>query len=169
MEETVYYSLIAYDDWSFYIAATPEGLCFVGSMPASKEECLNWIRSHFSHATIEENRDSLALYEKALIDYLAKKSRSIDVSVIQLGTSFQKKIWNSLRTIPYGETLTYSQLAVKNGLSPKAARAVGSAIGKNPLLIVYPCHRVVPKSSVPRGFRGGLEMKSSLLTLEEAH
>ncbi|PRY77130.1 methylated-DNA--[protein]-cysteine S-methyltransferase, partial [Alkalibacterium olivapovliticus] len=80
-----------------------------------------------------------------------------------------KKIWNSLRTIPYGETLTYSELAVKNGLSPKAARSVGSAIGKNPLLIVYPCHRVVPKSSVPRGFRGGLEMKSSLLTLEQAH
>ncbi|MCC5894355.1 MAG: methylated-DNA--[protein]-cysteine S-methyltransferase [Alkalibacterium sp.] len=166
MEETVYYSLISYEDWSFYIAATLEGLCFVGSMPASKEECLNWIQSRFPLATIEENQERLAPYEKAVTDYLSKRSSLIDVPVVQIGTSFQKKIWNSLRTIPYGETITYSELAVKNDLSPKAARSVGSAIGKNPLLIVYPCHRVVPKSSLPRGFRGGLDMKMNLLTLE---
>lgn len=167
MEETVYYSLLCYNEWSFYLAATQEGLCFVGSMPASKDECLNWIDSSFPHAIIEENPIQLAPYITAITQYLSEKSASIDVPVIQIGTPFQKKIWNSLRTIPYGETITYSELAVKNGLSPKAARSVGSAIGKNPLLIVYPCHRVVPKSSLPKGFRGGLSMKAELLMLEQ--
>lgn len=168
MTHTCYYALVDYKQWTFYIAATKDGLCFVGSMPASKEECLNWIDAQFEKVTIEENPDELKPYENAFISYFSKKSTSINVPVVQSGSPFQKKIWNSLMTIPYGETITYSELAEKNELSPKAARAVGSAIGKNPLLIVYPCHRVVPKSSLPRAFRGGLAMKSQLLALEKS-
>jgi len=73
-----------------------------------------------------------------------------------------------LNAIPYGETLTYSELASSIGYSPKAARAMGTALAANPLLIVNPCHRVVPKSSKPKAFRGGLAMKEKLLALEKS-
>lgn len=164
-----FYSLFSFEDWQFYIASTDEGLCFVGSMPASEEECLSWLAAHYPDHSIEKNEAELRPYAEAFQSYLSGQSRSIDVPVVQNGTDYQKKIWRSLATIPYGETVTYGQLAEKNGLSPKAARSVGTAIGKNPLLIVYPCHRVVPKSSAPRKFRGGLDMKTQLLKLEQEH
>ncbi|GEN50134.1 methylated-DNA--[protein]-cysteine S-methyltransferase [Alkalibacterium pelagium] len=164
-----YYGLFSFEHWQFYIAATNEGLCFVGSMPASVEECLNWLAAHYPDHSAEKNEVELRPYVEAFQSYLSGQSRSIDVPVVQNGTDFQKKIWQSLAAIPYGETVTYGQLAEKNGLSPKAARSVGTAIGKNPLLIVFPCHRVVPKSSAPKKFRGGLDMKAQLLKLEKEH
>ncbi|MCC5889697.1 MAG: methylated-DNA--[protein]-cysteine S-methyltransferase [Alkalibacterium sp.] len=166
MEKTVTYSLISYQGWSFYIAATDEGLCFVGAMPASKSECLNWISSNIDNSKVVYDKEALKPYETAFYSYIDGDSTDFELPVLQIGTSFQKKIWNSLRTVPYGQTITYSELAERSGLDSKAARAVGSAIGKNPLLIIYPCHRVVPKTGKPRAFRGGLQMKEALLELE---
>lgn len=169
METIVAYSLITYKKWSFYIAATEKGLCFVGSMPASKEECLGWITSTIEYSRAVYDEDALKHYEEAFRNYLAGEATSINLPVVQYGTPFQKKIWNNLTTIPYGQTVTYGELAERSGLSPKAARAVGSAVGKNPLLIIQPCHRVVPKTGNPRAFRGGLDMKKALLKLENNH
>lgn len=79
-------------------------------------------------------------------------------------TEFQKKVFSALQTIPYGETRTYHEVA-QMIQQPKAARAVGQAISKNPVLIVIPCHRVLAKSSLG-GFSSGLDLKESLLKLE---
>lgn len=163
---TIYYSKLVFQDWSLYLAATSEGLCFVGSSPASKDELNAWVDSHFPESSLIRHDVFLADYTEALTAYLSKQIKVFNVKTYAIGTSFQKKVWNSLLTIPYGETLSYSELAVRIGREPSAARSVGTAIGKNPLLIIYPCHRVVPKSSKPRGFRGGLEMKEGLLELE---
>jgi methylated-DNA-[protein]-cysteine S-methyltransferase len=83
-------------------------------------------------------------------------------------TRFQQRVWQIVRTIPYGETRIYSWVACQLSL-PKAARAVGQALAKNPLPIVVPCHRVVASNGSLGGFSGGLEIKEYLLRLEHAH
>lgn len=169
METTLAYSLITYKNWSFYIAATEKGLCFVGSIPADENECLSWINRTFEDANIVYDEEKMSPFASAFHSYLAGDETTFNFPLDTVGTPFQKKIWISLMAIPYGQTLTYGELAERNGLSPQAARAVGSAVGKNPLLIVQPCHRVVPKSGSPKAFRGGLDMKKALLKLERAH
>src|SRR5690606_30640320 len=84
------------------------------------------------------------------------------------GTPFQLKVWEALGRIPYGETRSYTDISEQIG-KPSAVRAVGTAIGANPLLIAVPCHRVVAKDGSLTGYRGGLEMKAKLLQFEEIH
>lgn len=81
------------------------------------------------------------------------------------GTIFQEAVWTALKNIPFGETKTYTDIA-KNIGRPNSVRAVGAAIGANPLLMVVPCHRVVSKSGGMAGYRGGVPMKKALLELE---
>ena len=83
------------------------------------------------------------------------------------GTAFQRKVWNALLTIPFGETRSYKDVARQVG-SPDAVRAVGAANGKNPVSIVAPCHRVVGSTGKLTGFAGGLDVKARLLALEGA-
>jgi len=169
MVQTLYYSLIKQDDWSFYIVHSEQGLCFVGSSPASFKEMTNWVTARFPEAELREDDSALAPFRSEFLAYLSGKKQAFSFDTVFLaGTDFQKKVWDGLRAIPYGETLTYGELAASLGYSEKAARAVGTALASNPLLIVYPCHRVVPKSSKPKAFRGGLQMKEDLLALEQA-
>ena len=83
-----------------------------------------------------------------------------------LGTEFQKRVWKALLTIPYGETMSYGELAKKIG-EPKAVRAVGAANGQNPIPIIVPCHRVIGSDGSLTGFGGGIENKKKLLELEK--
>jgi methylated-DNA-[protein]-cysteine S-methyltransferase len=82
------------------------------------------------------------------------------------GSAFEKQVWALLTKIPYGETRTYGQLAAELG-DPRAAQAVGSANGWNPISIIVPCHRVIAASGSLTGYAGGLDRKRLLLTLEE--
>ncbi|MBW5420771.1 methylated-DNA--[protein]-cysteine S-methyltransferase [Streptomyces sp. BG9H] len=82
------------------------------------------------------------------------------------GTAFQRKVWDALETVPYGTTTTYGRLAEQLGLSRAAVRALGTAIGRNPLLVVRPCHRVIGADGSLTGYAGGLERKRQLLDLE---
>ena len=81
------------------------------------------------------------------------------------GTPFQMKVWEELRKIPYGETLSYGQIAENVG-NPKAARAVGMANNKNPIMIIVPCHRVIGKNGKLVGYAGGVDIKEKLLKIE---
>ena len=83
------------------------------------------------------------------------------------GTSFQKKVWEALLEIPYGETVTYGELAKQ--LHCKSAQAVGGAVGRNPISILIPCHRVVGSDGKLTGYAGGVEKKEALLKLEKDH
>ena len=100
--------------------------------------------------------------------YFAGDLRTFDLPLEMLGTDFQKRVWNELRNIPYGETSSYRQLAERIG-APRAVRAVGSANGRNPIPIIVPCHRVIGASGKLVGFGGGLEWKRMLLNLESAN
>ncbi|MVB13107.1 Methylated-DNA--protein-cysteine methyltransferase [Caprobacter fermentans] len=99
-------------------------------------------------------------------EYLSGKRTAFDLPVAPEGTAFQKRVWDALQTIPYGETRSYRQIAEQIG-SPKASRAVGMANNKNPIAILIPCHRVVGADGSLVGYAAGLEIKKRLLTLEK--
>jgi O-6-methylguanine DNA methyltransferase len=98
-------------------------------------------------------------------DFFAGRPTAFDCPLDMAGTPFQLRVWEALKQIPYGQTMTYGQLAAKLG-RPNAARAVGGACGANPIPIVVPCHRVLASNGGLGGYGGGLEWKQWLLDLE---
>ena len=101
-------------------------------------------------------------------EYLSGKRQKFDLPLKITGTDFQKKVYAALLDIPYGKTASYGEIAARTG-NPKAARAVGGACNKNPLLLVVPCHRVVGASGSLTGFAAGIETKKKLIELEKAN
>ena len=101
-----------------------------------------------------------------LEEYFAGTRQALDVPRAPLGTPFQRSVWDVLARIPYGETRTYRQVADELG-RPAAVRAVGAAIGRNPVCVVVPCHRVIGTGGALTGYAGGLARKQLLLALEK--
>ncbi len=112
-----------------------------------------------------DNYPVLQETRKQLEEYFAGRRKKFDIRLQMEGTPFQQKVWRMLLAIPFGETRSYGQLAKEAG-NPAASRAVGAAIGRNPISIVAPCHRVVGSSGKLTGFAGGLDAKRDLLALE---
>lgn len=119
--------------------------------------------------TKEWKRDDAALKEprKQLQAYFAGELRAFELPLAAEGTPFQQRVWRALCDIPYGETISYGELARRIG-QPAAARAVGLANGQNPIAIVVPCHRVIGANGSLTGYGGGLHVKRALLELEGA-
>ena len=115
--------------------------------------------------TADDTHPVLVETERQLREYFAGRRTEFDLALDLAGTAFQRKVWNALLTIPFGETRSYAQIASQVG-APGAARAVGAASGRNPVSIVAPCHRVVGATGRLTGFAGGLEVKARLLALE---
>lgn len=103
---------------------------------------------------------------RQLTEYFEKKRMYFDLPLAPLGTVFQRKVWEALLTIPYGETRSYGQIAGQIG-NEKACRAVGGANHRNPIMIFIPCHRVIGADGSLTGFGGGLEAKKYMLDLEK--
>ncbi|MCI0384927.1 methylated-DNA--[protein]-cysteine S-methyltransferase [Streptomyces sp. CNQ085] len=100
--------------------------------------------------------------------YFAGELKEFDFTPATGGSQFRERVWAALDGIPYGATVTYGELAAMAGLEPRSVRAVGGAVGANPLMVVRPCHRVIGASGSLTGYAGGLERKKLLLTLEGA-
>ena len=113
----------------------------------------------------EKNASVFADLRAQLAAYFAGELVEFDLALGPRGTAFQRRVWESLIEIPYGETISYAQLAVRIG-EPRAIRAVGAANGRNPLPIVVPCHRVIGADGSLTGYAGGLGRKRLLLELE---
>lgn len=105
---------------------------------------------------------------KQLNEYFEGKRSIFDLPLETEGTEFQKKVWNALKEIPFGETKSYGEIAKIIG-NEKASRAVGMANNKNPIMIVIPCHRVIGANGKLVGYAAGLEVKEMLLNLEKSH
>ncbi|WP_053146058.1 methylated-DNA--[protein]-cysteine S-methyltransferase [Erwinia billingiae] len=105
--------------------------------------------------------------ERQLNEYFAGTRTTFTMTLDFVGTDFQKKVWQALVAIPFGETRSYADIAREIG-NPKAVRAVGAANGKNPISIIAPCHRVIGSNGKLTGFAGGLEVKAFLLKIETA-
>lgn len=142
------------------LAASDEGLHGIEFQPS---------RHHVARAEGWQEGDAPVLRrtQEQLAEYFAGVRRAFDLPLAPRGTPFQEAVWHALATIPYGETISYSQLAARVG-RPAAVRAVGAANGRNPLPIVLPCHRVIGADGSLTGFGGGLPVKRFLLELEGA-
>ena len=137
------------------------GLWFVGQVNDAKE-----------HSDIEIKDDLLIFgqVETWLESYFSGKQTPIKIPLQPKGTSFQERVWQILQEIPYGETMTYGEIAQRiakeKGVATYSAQAVGQAVGKNPISILIPCHRVLGKNGALTGYAGGVHRKEQLLHLE---
>lgn len=159
----VYWTLVTYEDWHMYIAATDRGLCYVSS--EAYDDFARWIKARVQHGTLMQDDQQMQAYKTELIEYFQGKRKQFTLPLDLYGTPFQLAVWNALCDIPFGQTRAYSDIA-NQIKKPKAVRAVGAAIGANPVLIVVPCHRVIGKNGALTGFRCGMEMKKTLLQIE---
>ncbi len=141
-----------------YIAATEKALVWVGLRPP-KFACIS------GAAAI--NSMILDSAEIQLREYFCGHRKKFNIPIAASGTDFQLKVWRELLKIPYGETISYSEIAA-NIENVRAARAVGMACNRNPIMIIIPCHRVVGKNGSLVGFAGGVRIKEYLLELEKA-
>jgi methylated-DNA-[protein]-cysteine S-methyltransferase len=122
----------------------------------------------FGRVRAEGRRVPFAEAERQLAEYFAGARTGFDLAVASHGTPFQERVWAAMSEIPYGATTTYGQLAARVGAPRDRIRAVGAAVGANPLLVVRPCHRVVGADGALTGYAGGVERKEALLELEGA-
>lgn len=154
------------DEWQLIVAATEKGVCFVGSNYGELEELEVWRQRKWKESQLVSDSAKVSPYIEMLIGYLSGFTKQLELPIDVAGTPFQEAVWQALIDIPYGETWTYSEIAEKIQRE-KAVRAVGTAIGANPVLILIPCHRVIGKNQTLTGYRGGLAMKGALLKLEK--
>ncbi len=131
----------------------------------SREGCLSFLQ--FTEEQINgEIFDQVLLSAKQQLDeYFAGKRQVFDMPIGLGGTDFQRKVWMEVAKIPFGKTTTYMKLSQKLG-NPAAIRAVGAAIGANPILLILPCHRILGSDGSLTGYAGGLDRKKALLELE---
>jgi methylated-DNA-[protein]-cysteine S-methyltransferase len=162
----VYWTLFVNGQWKIYLAATSNGLCYVGSQNQPFEALSTWVKNRFPNSQLVRNDERLQPYAAEFAAYFRGQRKTFTIPVDLHGTPFQISVWNALREIPYGQTQTYSDIADLIQ-KPGSVRAVGAAIGANPVLIAVPCHRVIGKNGTLTGYRGGLEMKKQLLELEQ--
>ncbi|MBF2398796.1 methylated-DNA--[protein]-cysteine S-methyltransferase [Listeria marthii] len=150
---TLYYDTIHFSEKELYFAATYVGLVYIGT----QEEQIQ---------SAKFAPEKMTLYKEEIRAYLNGERTQFTVPIDLAATPLQLEVFNALQAIPYGETRTYTEIAEQIN-RPKAVRAVGTAIGKNPLLLVIPCHRVIGKNGKLTGYSGGIAMKEALLTLEK--
>jgi AraC family transcriptional regulator, regulatory protein of adaptative response / methylated-DNA-[protein]-cysteine methyltransferase len=161
------YSLSESPLGALLVAATGRGICAV-SLGDDPGELERELLAQFPGARrVAADDPSTARYLAALLAYLQGKSTQIDLPLDVTGSPFQLGVWEELRTIPYGQTRTYTQLSQAIG-RPGAVRAVASACGANPTALAIPCHRVLRGDGHLGGFRWGVERKAALLRQEGA-
>ncbi len=147
-----------------YIASTEKGLCKIALPKDGKSSFFSWINENFSPDEIVDDRKRNSIAIRQLNEYLIGKRTKFDMDVDLIGTAFQQRIWTEISKIPYGTISTYKQIAKR--VHTRGYRAVGTSIGKNPLPIVIPCHRVIGSNLKLVGYAGGIKMKEYLLRLE---
>lgn len=155
MEQRIFYNI--YD--------TPVGPVTIAENGSALTHLLFHEKGESAVEGIRQQTELLANAYRQLGEYFSGRRREFSLALAPHGTAFQRQVWNALCTIPYGETMCYSQIACIAG-NPKASRAVGMANHNNPISIIIPCHRVIGKDGSLTGYGGGLHIKQFLLDLE---
>jgi O-6-methylguanine DNA methyltransferase len=145
------------------IRADADALTFVKPVKENEKDYPVFDQESFSDPAYAIIRETC----RQLDEYFAGKRREFHLPLSPQGTDFQQKVWKQLQTIPYGQTISYAQLAQAVD-KPKACRAAGSANGKNPISIIIPCHRVIASDGSLGGYASGVQAKKQLLDLEAA-
>lgn len=149
------------------VAATVRGVCAVrlGESDAFLEDSL---RREFPAASLVRHPDGVQAWVQEIVSYLEGRQVRLDIPLHVVATAFQIRVWQTLRTIAYGETLSYAQVAQRMG-APRAHRAVANACASNPVPLIVPCHRVVRSNGELGGYAMGVERKEALLEMEHEH
>lgn len=147
------------------VAATAKGLCFL-ALGENEAALVAELEAEFPSATSIEH-DELAIKPsvEAVLAFISGETPHLDLPLDVRATAFQRRVWSELVAIPYGETMTYVELAERLGL-PKGQRAIARACATNPVSLVIPCHRVLREDGALGGFRWGLDRKAGMLTTE---
>jgi len=163
----VRYSIVNCPLGRLLVAATPRGLCavFMGDTDAVVESALS---KEYPHADLYRTNSGLQKWITAIMNYFGGREVDLNLPLDIQASTFQRRVWKEIQSIPYGSTSTYSEIAAELG-EPNAARAVAKACATNPVSLVIPCHRVVGKNGELRGYRWGEKRKKDLLTLESSH
>ncbi|HLP05379.1 MAG TPA: methylated-DNA--[protein]-cysteine S-methyltransferase [Paludibacter sp.] len=140
------------------IAFTDEGICAL-LFPENRETAWAYLKKHFPHTNFTPNGSKAGMLANLIFE------KGVKPAVKPAGTEFQLLVWEALQQIPPGSTTTYARIAAKIG-RPKAVRAVGTAIGANPVAYLIPCHRVIRTDGTLGGFRWGLDCKRIMLARE---
>lgn len=159
------YAIVQTDLGKLLVAKTEKGICAV-SFGDDNETLFENLQKEFSKAEIVENDKSLKVFIEAILANLAGNNKTLDLPLDIQATAFQMRVWEALRKIPYGETVSYSEIAEKLG-SKNAVRAVATACASNRVALVIPCHRVIGKNGNLSGYRWGVERKKALLEKEK--
>lgn len=165
MQPAITYGIFDTEIGSIVIGESSKGLCWLGWMTQGyKGNGLDRMKQHFPGSTFIQDDKKMKPAMTAIMDAW----KNDDLSAIKMdihGTDFQKSVWNALLDIPKGEVCTYGDIAgaIKK---PKASRAVGSAVGENPISLLIPCHRVVQSSGKLGNYGWGVDVKENLLKLE---
>ena len=148
------------------IGESSKGIHAIALPKRSKRAVEADLKSQLSKPLQSGESARLEVARGQLLDYLAGKRHTFDVPLdLSQGTAFQRQVWRVLQRVPYGKLRSYQWIAARVG-GPQYARAVGNAVGANPIPIVIPCHRIVAQDATLGGFSGGLSMKRKLLSLE---
>ena len=158
------YTIVECELGRMLVARTVKGICKV-SFGDGDEDLIADLHAEYPNARIEEDSGGLKDSADAIVRHIAGDPRKLELPVDVQATAFQMRVWELLRQIPYGETITYSELAERMGDKNKV-RAVAQACGRNRVAVVIPCHRVVGKSGRLTGYRWGTERKERLLSKE---
>jgi len=149
------------------IVSSEKGLVYVELPHANGRGFAGWQKTYASDARIIERRAAHDETIDQLLEYAAGERRLFEMDLDLRATEFQSAVYRQVAKIGYGETLSYSDIAIAID-KPKAVRAVGAANGANPIPLVIPCHRVIARGGALQGYAGGLDMKARLLAMESA-
>lgn len=164
-DRLIYFALGQCTFGDILVAQSEKGVCaiFLGDDP---QALINQLQDQFTHAELIGADPSFEQVVARVVGFIENPYQEIDLPLDIKGTAFQEQVWNALRDIPPGQTVSYSELAARIG-KPKATRAVASACAANKLAVVIPCHRVVRNDGSLSGYRWGLDRKGQLLRHEE--
>lgn len=165
MMKTIYWTECKNGEDTYQLAAIEGKVCYIGGPKEGYAALEKWALKQYPGAALIENPAEMQPFVQEFKAYFTGEKRAFDMPIEPKGTAFQQEVWEALLEIPYGETRTYADIAARVG-RPKAFRAVGTAIGANPLLIVVPCHRVIAKDGGLGGFSAGLDVKRTLHQVE---
>lgn len=160
----IYYSGFEVEDMGLFLASTEKGLALI-EFTREEDQLIKQLQRRFPNAELINDKEKNSVYESALKEYFSGTLHQFNVPLDLIGTEFQKKVWRALMEIPYGETCSYKEIALKIN-HPMAVRAIGMANNRNNIPIIIPCHRVIGADGSLVGYGGGLHIKEKLLLLE---
>ncbi len=165
MIDKVYYSGFDSPFGHVFVASTSKGVCLVSFSKITETKFLSLLRRRFQKDVIRNDK-VLANVKKGLLDYFDGGPVRFTVPLdLSIGTQFQRKVWRKVKEIPYGELQSYKWVARSIGRA-HASRAVGNAVGRNPVAPIVPCHRVICSDGSLGGYSSGIAIKKRLLSLE---